>query len=54
MFGDGGLISKKEFVEKYKFSCEGLSPKHVKVPKDISLEEISKFFGPIMNKNGYN
>jgi hypothetical protein len=26
----------------------------VKVPRDITLEEISKFFGPIVNKNGYN
>lgn len=26
----------------------------MKVPKDISLEEINKFFGPIVNKNGYN
>jgi len=28
--------------------------KRVKLPKDISLEEISKFFGPIVNKDGYN
>jgi hypothetical protein len=55
MIGDGGSISKKEFAEKYKFCCERLSPKHVKkVPRDTSLEENSKFFGPIVNNNGYN
>jgi len=51
---DGGLISRKEFIEKYKLNCEGLSLKCVKVPRYIYLEEISKFFGPIVNKNGYN
>jgi hypothetical protein len=54
VLGDGGPISKNEFIKKYKFSCEGLSMKHVKVPRDIILEEISKFFGPIVNKDGYN
>jgi hypothetical protein len=54
VLGDGGPISKKEFVEKYEFCCEDLSPKHVRVPKDISLKDISKFFGPIVNKNGYS
>jgi hypothetical protein len=54
VLGDGGPISINEFANKYKFSCEGLSPKHVKVLKDISLEEINKFFAPIVNSNGYN
>ncbi len=26
----------------------------MKVPIDISLEDVSKVFGPIINKNGYN
>jgi hypothetical protein len=54
VLGYGGPISKKEFAEKYKLSCECLSPKHVQVPRDNSLEEISEFFGPVMNNNGYN
>ncbi len=53
-FGNGGPMSRKEFVEKYDLSCVGLSSKHVKVPRDITLKEINKFFGPIVNKNGYN
>ncbi len=47
-------MSRKEFVKKYDFSCERLSPKWVKVLKDITLEEISKFFGHVINKNGYS
>lgn len=52
--GNGGQMSKKEFAEKYDFNCEGLSPKRMKVPRDITLEEINKFFEPIVNKNGYS
>ncbi len=51
--GNGGLMSKKRFVEKYDLSCEGLSPKWVKVLRDITLEEINKFFG-LVKKNGYS
>ncbi len=38
----------------YDLYCEGLNPKCVKVPKDISLEDIDKIFGPIVHKNEYN
>jgi hypothetical protein len=33
-------------------SFEGPSLKHVKVLRDITLEEVNKFFGPIVNRNG--
>ncbi len=49
-----GLISKKEFVKKYELCSKGLNPKCVKVPRDIILEDISKFLSPIVNKNSYN
>jgi hypothetical protein len=52
--GDGSLMSKKDFAKKYDLYCEGLNPKCVKVPRDISLEDIDKIFGPIVNKNKYN
>ncbi len=52
--GDGGPISRKEFVDKYELCCEVLSPKHVKVPQDISLEDITNIFGRVANKNCYN
>lgn len=32
---NGGLISIKEFVEKYKLCSKSLNPKRVKVPRDI-------------------
>jgi hypothetical protein len=51
---NGGMITCKHFAKDYNLKCEGLSPKQVKVPKDVGLEEISKFFGPIINKNGYS
>jgi len=33
---------------------EELSPKWVKVPRNITLKDVSRIFGPIMNRNGYN
>jgi hypothetical protein len=51
--GNGGPVSRKEFVDKY-LNCERLSPKWVKVLRDITLEEINKFFGHVVNKNSYS
>jgi hypothetical protein len=42
------------FVECYDVSVQGLSPKHVRVPRDIVVEDIFKLFKPLANKNGYN
>ncbi len=47
-------MSKKNFIKKYDFYYEGLSPKCVEVSRDISLEDIDKIFGLIVNKNKYN
>jgi hypothetical protein len=52
--GDGSLMSKKDFTKKYDLYCEGLSPKCVKVLRDISFGNIDKIFGPIVNKKKYN
>lgn len=41
-------------MEEYGFTCEGIHPQQVKVPKVINLEEISKVFGQAINKNGYS
>jgi hypothetical protein len=41
-------------VEEYGFTCEGIHPQQVKVPKVINLEEISKVFGQAINKDGYS
>lgn len=35
--GNGGPIFCKEFTEWYKLYVEGLSPKHVKIPKDLTV-----------------
>jgi hypothetical protein len=52
--GNERCMIQIHFVEQYDISVQGLSPKHVKVPKDIAEKDIFKLFGPLANKNGYN
>jgi hypothetical protein len=52
--GDGSLISYKKFVEIYRLSIESMSPKRIRILKDLTVEEVSNFFRPIQNKNGHN
>ncbi len=52
--GDGGPIAHKEFVEQYKFCLVGMSPKHVQMPRDLTIKKVAKYFGPVHNKNGYS
>jgi hypothetical protein len=51
--GDGGPMFRKEFLEN-DLNCVVLNLKRVKVPRDITLEKIRKFFGLVTNKNGYS
>ncbi len=51
---DGKALTCKEFVEVYGLNSIGISPKRIRVPRDITIEEVSKVFGPIQNKNGHN
>jgi len=43
-----------QFVDHYGFCFEGLSPKLVRVLIDITFKKVSRIFGPIVNRNGYN
>jgi len=52
--GNERCMIQIHFVEQYDISVQGLSPKHVKVPKDIVEKDIFKLFEPLANKNGYN
>ncbi len=52
--GNGSPMNRNDFAQIYRLVYIGFSPKGVKVPIDISLEDVSKGFGPIINKNGYN
>jgi hypothetical protein len=52
--GDGMPINHREFVEWYGHSLEGLSPKRIRIPRNVTMEEIHKCFGPIHNRNGYS
>ncbi len=52
--GSKGPISRKKFAKRFHLSSKGLSPKRLKIFKDIIVEEIRKFFGPIHNKNEYS
>jgi len=47
---DGQPLFTKDFVEKYDMCCEGLSPKHIKNPRNLTAKDITKVFGPIMIK----
>jgi hypothetical protein len=51
---NGSAISCKEFVEIYVFFVEGMSPKMIKIPRNLIVEEVSKRIGLIQNKNGHN
>jgi hypothetical protein len=46
---DGHLFSCKDIINKHGLCCEGLSPKCIKIPKDSSLEDVSKVFDPLIN-----
>jgi hypothetical protein len=54
VLGDGGPMSHKVFVECYNLCLEGLSPKRIRIPRDINVEEVHKYFGLMHNKNGYS
>jgi hypothetical protein len=43
-----------QFVDHYGLCFEGLNPKRLKVPRDITLKDVSRIFGPIVYRNGYN
>ncbi len=48
--GDGGTIAWKEFAKNFALCAIGMNPKHIKIPWDISAEEVVKYFGPIVSK----
>jgi len=52
--GDSGPINRKEFAKWYEFSLKGLSPKRFRIPRDVIVEEIQKYFRLIHNRNGYS
>jgi len=47
-------MSCKMFVERYDLCLEGLNPKCIKILRNIIVEEMHKYFGPMHNKNGYS
>lgn len=54
IFDKKTLPSKKEISKKYVDLCnKRLTPKHLKVGRDLLEEEVEALFGTSMNKNGY-
>ncbi len=51
---DGRPISHREFTKWYGLSLERLCLKRIRILRNITMEEIQKYFGPIQNQNGYN
>jgi hypothetical protein len=50
-FEDGNLMNHLDFAQKYGLLFKRFSLKAMKVPKEISLEEVSNIFKLIINKN---
>jgi len=53
LFNNDGSCSftRKTFVNKYDLCYLGMSPKHIRLRKDCTKEEIEKCFGVVVNKN---
>lgn len=51
---DGSPISRNFFVKIYGLSAKGMSPKRIRIPKDLIVEEVSNFVGLIHNKNDHS
>jgi hypothetical protein len=47
--GDGRPLFTKDFVKKYDLCCEGLSPKLIKISRDLTIEGVTKVFGLVVN-----
>ncbi len=56
LFSNNDICSftRKDFAKKYDLSYKGISPKHIKIPKDCTKEEIEIFYGLIVNKKGHH
>jgi hypothetical protein len=52
--GNGGPITQKEFAKRFAFCAINMNPKDIKIPQDILAEEVAKYFGPVVSKNGHN
>ena len=47
------MYGRADFVKRYGLWHSGLNPNQVRVPRDITNEEVGSVFGPSENKNGY-
>jgi hypothetical protein len=50
----GRPLFTKDFVEKYDLYCEGLSPKLIKILRDLATKDVTKVFGLVVNQNDYS
>jgi hypothetical protein len=50
-FEDGNLMNHLDFAQKYGLLFKGFSLHAMKVPREISLEEVSNIFKLIIDKN---
>jgi len=48
------IFVRREFAQKYDLCYYGLNLKQVKVLKYCTKEDVTKVFGPIMNKNAHS
>jgi hypothetical protein len=54
LVNDGSCsFTRKDFAGKYGLCYIGISPKQIWLSKDCMEEEVHKFFGLVVNKNGH-
>jgi len=46
-------VSCKTFAEKYSLNNKGANPKRLVIGLHLKEEDIEKYFGPLINRNGY-
>jgi len=52
-FEDGNIMNCLDFAQNYGLLFKGFSLKAMKVPRKISLEDVSNIFRLIINNNNY-
>jgi len=45
--------SRRDFSDKYGLHCSGINRKHLKFGEDYMDEDLGKFLGLVVNKNGH-
>jgi len=53
VFDGCNLVLRKTFAEKYSLCSKGAKPKRLMIGLHLKEEDVEKYFGPLINRNGY-